>query len=447
MDAVEDAQVDLDLPAGQSHGDAVGREQRHRALVEEPRCIGRAFEELDDPVDVGSLLDCDLQVIIHRYQVGNPSKESPSRARNLHAEPCEKQGPHGHKPGVSPSSGHGVSRDTSFERLYRRHRRDVYGAVLRDVRDPDEAEDVTQIAFLNAFRAIRRGEEPEKPRAWLVTIAKNVVRRRYRALATRPQEIALDPELAPDLVDLDGPTAGEIAAAIRRLPPNQRAVILLREIQGRSYAEIAEELDLSLPAVETLIFRARGNLSEELRLADHVPATRARRAGRLRSLFPLPLPGLGKLSFGFLGRAGTAAFVGGVAIMTVPVGDIGTNPPAAAALQRPSASAERAGSSVAPTALAPKTEAPRTAGHKRVRQEAPVKRAAPGGSGEAPGGVGGADGAVGDVTGALPTLSDPVPLPVTPPALPSLPVTPPALPPLPVEPPALPPPPDLDLLP
>jgi RNA polymerase sigma-70 factor, ECF subfamily len=437
MDAVEDAQVDLDLPAGQSHGDAVGREQRHRALVEEPRCIGRAFEELDDPVDVGSLLDCDLQVIIHRYQVGNPSKESPSRARNLHAEPCEKQGPHGHKPGVSPSSGHGVSRDTSFERLYRRHRRDVYGAVLRDVRDPDEAEDVTQIAFLNAFRAIRRGEEPEKPRAWLVTIAKNVVRRRYRALATRPQEIALDPELAPDLVDLDGPTAGEIAAAIRRLPPNQRAVILLREIQGRSYAEIAKELDLSLPAVETLIFRARGNLSEELRLADHVPATRARRAGRLRSLFPLPLPGLGKLSFGFLGRAGTAAFVGGVAIMTVPVGDIGTNPPAAAALQRPSASAERAGSSVAPTALAPKTEAPRTAGHKRVRQEAPVKRAAPGGSGEAPGGVGGADGAVGDVTGALPTLSDPVPLPVTPPALPSLPV----------EPPALPPPPDLDLLP
>jgi RNA polymerase sigma factor (sigma-70 family) len=345
---------------------------------------------------------------------------------------------------VSPSSGHGLSRDTSFERLYRRHRRDVYGAVLRDVRDPDEAEDVTQIAFLNAFRAIRRGEEPEKPRAWLVTIARNVVRRRYRALATRPQEVALDPELAPDLVDLDGPTAGEIAAAIRRLPPNQRAVILLREIQGRSYAEIAEELDLSLPAVETLIFRARGNLSEELRLADHVPATRARRAGRLRSLFPLPLPGLGKLSFGFLGRAGTAAFVGGVAIMTVPVGDIGTNPPAAAALQRPSAFAERAGPSVAPTALAPKTEAPRTAGHKRVRQEAPVKRAAPGGSGEAPGGGGGAEsavgdvtGAVGDVTGALPTLSDPVPLPVTPPALP----------PLPVEPPAAPPPPDLDLLP
>jgi RNA polymerase sigma-70 factor, ECF subfamily len=252
---------------------------------------------------------------------------------------------------VSPSSSQRLSRDTSFERLYRRHRREVYGAVLRDVRDPDEAEDVTQIAFLNAFRAIRRGEVPDKPRAWLVTIAKNVVRRRYRALATKPQEVVLDPESAPDLVDLDGPTAGEIAAAIRRLPPNQRAVILLREIQGHSYAEIADELDLSLPAVETLIFRARGNLSEELRLADHVPATRLSR--RLRSLFPVPLPGLGKLSLGFsLGRAGMAAVAGGVAIMTVPIADVAADPPAAPAVQRAPAFAERVGPSVSPTSEA-----------------------------------------------------------------------------------------------
>jgi hypothetical protein len=255
------------------------------------------------------------------------------------------------------------------------------------------------------------------------------------------------------LVDLDGPTAGEIAAAIRRLPPNQRAVILLREIQGRSYAEIAEELELSLPAVETLIFRARGNLSEELRLADHVPATRARRAGRLRSLFPLPLPGLGKLSFGFsLARTGAAAFVGGVAIMTVPVGDIGTNPPAAPALPRPPAFAERAGPSVAPTALAPKTEAAQTGGHKRSGEESQSKRGAPRGSGGDTGGgssggtdiagtdIAGTDIAGTDLTGAVPTLSDPVPLPVTPPVLPPLPIEPPALPPPP-------PPPDPGLLP
>ena len=85
-----------------------------------------------------------------------------------------------------------VDSDRSFERIYRRHRREVYGSVLRDVRDPDEAEDVTQAAFLNAFRALRRGDRPETPRAWLLTIARNVVRRRARLRAERPQEVELD---------------------------------------------------------------------------------------------------------------------------------------------------------------------------------------------------------------------------------------------------------------
>jgi RNA polymerase sigma-70 factor, ECF subfamily len=250
----------------------------------------------------------------------------------------------GNRRTVSPSLEQRLTRDTSFERLYRRHRRDVYGAVLRDVRDPDEAEDVTQIAFMNAFRAIRRGEEPDKPRAWLVTIARNVVRRRYQAVARRPQEVALDQEVAADVADVNGPTAGEIAAAIRHLPPNQRAVILLREIQGRSYAEIAEELELSLAAVETLIFRARRTLSQELQLADHVPTTQPR---RLRGLLALPLPGLGKLGFS-VSRASVAAFVGGAAIVAVPLTDMGANPPSAPAVQRAPSRAEMTGPAVAP---------------------------------------------------------------------------------------------------
>jgi RNA polymerase sigma-70 factor, ECF subfamily len=211
--------------------------------------------------------------------------------------------------------------DSSFERLYRRHRRDVYGAVLRDLRDPDEAEDVTQTAFMNAYRAMRRGEQPEKPRAWLVTIARNVCRRRYRSMATKPQEVWLDPEITAAVMDLEGPTAGEIAAAIRRLPENQRNAILLREIQGRSYAEIADALGLSLAAVETLIFRARRSLSEELAAAERAPTTQKRAA---RSLFALPLPGLGKLgSLGFsVSRAATAVLLGSAAIVVVPITDV-----------------------------------------------------------------------------------------------------------------------------
>jgi RNA polymerase sigma-70 factor, ECF subfamily len=344
---------------------------------------------------------------------------------------------------MSPSLEQRVA-DTSFERLYRRHRREVYGAVLRDLRDPEEAEDVTQIAFLNAFRAMRRGEEPEKPRAWLVTIARNVIRRRYRTMSGRPQEVALDPEAAVDLTEVGGPTAGEIAAAMRRLPPNQRAVILLREIKGRSYSEIAHELGLSLSAVETLIFRARRSLSEALEIADHAPVTKRRR----RALSFLPFPGLGKLgSLGFsFGRVGIAALAGGVVIVMAPVGGGGAEPlrpatverPAIAVVQEPAAESRRA-----PTKA---THAKGT--RKRPAKDGHVKASEPSGAGAAP---------VADLPAVdlppveapdptqlplpdptqlpLPTLPvDPSSLPVDPSSLPvdpsSLPVDPPPLPPL-----------------
>lgn len=222
--------------------------------------------------------------------------------------------------------------DRSFERIYRRHRREVYGSVLRDVRDPDEAEDVTQAAFLNAFRAMRRGDTPEKPRAWLLTIARNVVRRRARLRAERPQEVELDSELVLTLDDDEGSASEDIRAALLRLTDAQREAILLREIQGRSYAEISFELGLSLAAVEALIFRARRALAEELELVDRVPIVRPRR----RYGF-LGLPGLAKAaSFGFsFGRVGFACLVGCAVLGTVPIGDgAASREPAAVAKAR-----------------------------------------------------------------------------------------------------------------
>jgi RNA polymerase sigma factor (sigma-70 family) len=222
-----------------------------------------------------------------------------------------------------------VDADRSFERIYRRHRREVYGSVLRDVRDPDEAEDVTQAAFLNAFRAMRRGNTPEKPRAWLLTIARNVVRRRARLRAERPQEVELDSELLLTLDEDEGSASEDIHAALLRLTDAQREAILLREVQGRSYAEISFELGLSLAAVEALIFRARRALAEELELVDRVPVVRPR-----RRLGFLGLPGLAKAaSFGFsFGRVGFACLVGCAVLGTVPVGDgSATDEPAAVA--------------------------------------------------------------------------------------------------------------------
>ena len=224
--------------------------------------------------------------------------------------------------------------DRSFERIYRRHRREVYGSVLRDVRDPDEAEDVTQAAFMNAFRALRRGDQPEKPRAWLLTIARNVVRRRARLRAERPQEVELeaDSELLLTLDDPQGSPSADIHAALRRLTDAQREVILLREIQGRSYAEIAFALGLSVSAVEALIFRARRALAEELELVDRVPVVQPTKRHGL-----FALPGLAKLgSFGFsFGRVGVACMVGCAVVATVPIRDGSASDEPAPAKARP----------------------------------------------------------------------------------------------------------------
>jgi RNA polymerase sigma factor (sigma-70 family) len=153
--------------------------------------------------------------------------------------------------------------EREFERLYRRHRGDVYRSVLRDVRNPDEAEDVTQITFLDAYRALQRGDEPVRPRAWLLAIAQNAARRRFRARAAGPREVELEANLlvVPDEV---GPSADEIRLALGRLGARQREALVLREIAGRSYVEIAVALDLSVSAVETLLFRARRALRKEL---------------------------------------------------------------------------------------------------------------------------------------------------------------------------------------
>src|SRR5436190_22002386 len=156
--------------------------------------------------------------------------------------------------------------DRTFERLYRRHVGDVYRYALALMRNPADAEDVAQTTFMNAYRAFERGERPEKPANWLITITHNVCRQRFRQSARRPKEVGFDDDIGAQLVenDSDAPSADDIRRALGHLAFNQRAALVMRELEGRSYAEIAEILDLSPSAVETLIFRARRALREKL---------------------------------------------------------------------------------------------------------------------------------------------------------------------------------------
>jgi RNA polymerase sigma-70 factor (ECF subfamily) len=154
--------------------------------------------------------------------------------------------------------------DRSFERLYRRHGGDVYRYALALLRNPADAEDVTQTTFLNAYRVYQRGERPREARNWLIAIAHNACRQRFRELRRRADEVALDDAPATAAVDEDVPRAADIQRALGNLRFNQRAALVMRELQGRTYAEIGEVLGISTGAVETLVFRARRALQEQL---------------------------------------------------------------------------------------------------------------------------------------------------------------------------------------
>ena len=149
--------------------------------------------------------------------------------------------------------------DRAFERLYRRHSGDVYRYALALLRDPNDAEDATQTAFMNAYRALVRGEQPNSPRAWLLAIVHNVCRMRRRSLARRPREVPIDEHPLPAVED-ERPRLDVVLAALAELPLNQRAALVMREIEGRSYSEIAGVLGVTTSAVEALIFRARQRL-------------------------------------------------------------------------------------------------------------------------------------------------------------------------------------------
>src|ERR671937_1223474 len=155
--------------------------------------------------------------------------------------------------------------DRAFERLYKRHVGDVYRYALAVMRNPADAEDVTQTTFLNAYRSyVEKGNRPEKPQNWLIAIAHNVCRQRFRQSARRPSEVSFDDEIADAVVDEEAPSGEDIRRALSHLAFNQRAALVMRELEGRSYAEIAEILGLSTSAVETLLFRARRALREQL---------------------------------------------------------------------------------------------------------------------------------------------------------------------------------------
>jgi RNA polymerase sigma-70 factor (ECF subfamily) len=146
--------------------------------------------------------------------------------------------------------------ERAFERVYRRHAGDVYRYALAVLRDPEDAEDVTYTTFLNAYRGFRGGRRAQLRLNALLAIAHEVCRLHGGHARLDEADLLADEE--------EVTTAADIRRALGRLPFEHRAVLVMREVEGRSYAEIAEILALSVAQIETLIFEARHALRVEL---------------------------------------------------------------------------------------------------------------------------------------------------------------------------------------
>jgi RNA polymerase sigma factor (sigma-70 family) len=172
----------------------------------------------------------------------------------------------GHGSGMAVTeTGHAAS--LAIDDLYRRHGSEVYRYALAVLGNHADAEDITQTTFLNAYRSLEQGVRPRKPANWLLTIASNAIKQRFRHDSARPRQVVLDDRIADrgsEGTDGTGPTVGEILTALSHIPPQQRQAIVLREFEGRSYREIAEILGVTTSALETLLFRARRSLAEEI---------------------------------------------------------------------------------------------------------------------------------------------------------------------------------------
>ncbi len=152
----------------------------------------------------------------------------------------------------------------AFEELVRRHADRLYAVVLRFVADTPEAEEVTQEAFLRAWRSIGRFEGRSRFFTWLYRIGINEAKR--RASRRPPATVSLDDEPipeAPDWSEAPETRLGQtdlrrlLEEAIRELPIEYRAPLILRDVEGLSTREAAEVMELGEAAFKSRLHRAR----------------------------------------------------------------------------------------------------------------------------------------------------------------------------------------------
>jgi RNA polymerase sigma-70 factor (ECF subfamily) len=172
-----------------------------------------------------------------------------------------------------PSSRAMTSRDHEaanafIEDLFARHHGEIYAYLVRMVRDPELAADLTQDAFIKAYRAHDMLEKPENARAWLYQIAHRVAlhdirhRKVIRMVPWSGESRGAAPSAEHTALELR--LTGELERALARIPERQRAALLLAEFHDLTGVELAAVLGVSHVAARALLTRARESLRQAL---------------------------------------------------------------------------------------------------------------------------------------------------------------------------------------
>ena len=166
----------------------------------------------------------------------------------------------------------------AFDMLVLKYQHKIVNLVMRYVRDPELALDITQEAFIKAYRALPRFRGDSAFYTWMYRIAVNTAKNHLAAQRRRPMDIELDlqdPEQydlhaklketdTPEGVTLSSELKETIERAIAALPEDLRTAIILRELEGMSYEEIAQTMECPVGTVRSRIFRARDAIGKKV---------------------------------------------------------------------------------------------------------------------------------------------------------------------------------------
>lgn len=166
--------------------------------------------------------------------------------------------------------------DSAFEELYRRYHHRIAAYVRRKLRDPARAEDVAQDAFFSALRRMRATDTEIAFKPWIFEIARNAAIDQWRR-ASRAEEVSVEADgqlrqsdrmrlvgsTGPDSALADKERFEHLRGAFDELSDVHTRILVMRELEGLSYREIAARLDLSRASVESALFRARRRLESE----------------------------------------------------------------------------------------------------------------------------------------------------------------------------------------